>query len=285
MFVGTRCMSVCDGAQANRSFIINHFGSEEGAVSQHFTIPNLVTGEPHVFMMDPSVSKMLQNNACKDFDLMIIKINRKHWHISRVQIKWANINLNCTRIYKTKVFISTFHSKCLIKTKPKSQLLFCSILKAWKAITYFYIVSSISCNYYKETKSGFSVWLWFAFICQHNFKKIRNNVEKSHKHSKNRFLQHGDQEITWKQFSGAFRHDLKSNSLKSHHRLTPKHFTLKSTNRMRNHLAYDVLGDAMCELLQVCISKRKTRIYIGDYAMQLNADVIWNIKGRHLITK
>ncbi|XP_072016218.1 uncharacterized protein [Amphiura filiformis] len=36
-------MAICDGAQANRSFIINQFESSEAAVEANFTISNLVT--------------------------------------------------------------------------------------------------------------------------------------------------------------------------------------------------------------------------------------------------
>ena len=48
-------LCICDGAQANRTFIRNHFPNDEAAVDAKFTAPNLVTGEPHTFMMDPSV--------------------------------------------------------------------------------------------------------------------------------------------------------------------------------------------------------------------------------------
>lgn len=49
-------MAVCDGAQCNRSFIINHFGSVDAAISAGFVCRNPCTGSSHVFMMDPSVS-------------------------------------------------------------------------------------------------------------------------------------------------------------------------------------------------------------------------------------
>lgn len=49
-------MAICDGAQANRAFIALHFKSEEDATASMFTTMNPYSGEPHSFMMDPSVS-------------------------------------------------------------------------------------------------------------------------------------------------------------------------------------------------------------------------------------
>ena len=51
-------MCVCDGAQSNRSFIINHFESEAATIESNFTMKSLITGTPHTFMMDPSVSRL-----------------------------------------------------------------------------------------------------------------------------------------------------------------------------------------------------------------------------------
>ena len=52
-------MAICDGAQCNRGFILSHFTNELAAVESEFTTTNPCTGEPHVFMMDPSVSSHL----------------------------------------------------------------------------------------------------------------------------------------------------------------------------------------------------------------------------------
>ncbi len=49
-------MAICDGGQANRSFILLHFDSEEQAEASQYTTINPYNGEDHVFMMDPSVS-------------------------------------------------------------------------------------------------------------------------------------------------------------------------------------------------------------------------------------
>lgn len=52
-------MAVCDGAQCNRSFVLNHFGAIDAAIEASFGCTNPCTGNPHVFMMDPSVSIIL----------------------------------------------------------------------------------------------------------------------------------------------------------------------------------------------------------------------------------
>ena len=52
-------MGVCDGAQANRAFILAHFEDENDAIEKGFTSPNPYTGGRHTFMMDPPVSILL----------------------------------------------------------------------------------------------------------------------------------------------------------------------------------------------------------------------------------
>lgn len=53
-------MGICDGGQANRTLILLHFESESDAINKQFTVENPYTGEPHVFMMDPSVCISLE---------------------------------------------------------------------------------------------------------------------------------------------------------------------------------------------------------------------------------
>jgi hypothetical protein len=48
-------LAVCDGAQANRTFIQCHFAGLD-AIKEKFTTTNMYTGEPLVFIVDPSVS-------------------------------------------------------------------------------------------------------------------------------------------------------------------------------------------------------------------------------------
>ena len=53
-------MCVCDGAQSNRTFIKCHFDDLDPA-EENFTTTNIYTGEPLTFMVDPSVSLLLDN--------------------------------------------------------------------------------------------------------------------------------------------------------------------------------------------------------------------------------
>ena len=50
-------LAIWDGAQANRTFIQWYFN--EDTVEQQFTTTNIYTGEPLVFMVDPSVSTVI----------------------------------------------------------------------------------------------------------------------------------------------------------------------------------------------------------------------------------
>jgi hypothetical protein len=50
-------MCVCDGAQANHTFIKYHFDGLNPVDDKYlFTTTNIYTGEPLIFMVDPSVS-------------------------------------------------------------------------------------------------------------------------------------------------------------------------------------------------------------------------------------
>ncbi len=67
-------MGVCDGGQANRSMIMMHFESEEDAIKHKFITRNPYNGKPHVFMMDPSVSLIID----LDFDISIFAMQGVH---------------------------------------------------------------------------------------------------------------------------------------------------------------------------------------------------------------
>eukprot|EP00112_Aurelia_sp_Birch-Aquarium-sp1_P011554 Seg2427.7 transcript_id=Seg2427.7/GoldUCD/mRNA.D3Y31 product="hypothetical protein" protein_id=Seg2427.7/GoldUCD/D3Y31 len=59
-------MAVCDGGQANRTFILLHFENEEHAIRSSFVTTNRYNGESHIFMMDPSHNfQKLRNNVEK----------------------------------------------------------------------------------------------------------------------------------------------------------------------------------------------------------------------------
>ncbi|KAK3747398.1 hypothetical protein QZH41_012095, partial [Actinostola sp. cb2023] len=94
--------------------------------------------------------------------------------------------------------------------------------------------------------------LTFMMDPSHNFKKVRNGVEKSKaNHSGARQFTIGDTEILWDHLYAAYLYDLEHNSLQTHRFLTDEHFHLTSTSKMRNHLADDVLGEDMLNLLKV----------------------------------
>ena len=63
-------LAICDGAQANRTFIQCHFDVDD-AVKENFTTTNIYTGEPLVFMVDPSVSFTIQNKNKKIYLLLM----------------------------------------------------------------------------------------------------------------------------------------------------------------------------------------------------------------------
>ena len=91
------------------------------------------------------------------------------------------------------------------------------------------------------------------FPLQHNFKKIRNNLEKSCKTSSKRSLMKDGKPILWEHWKQSYENDLLHNAIRTYHRLSSEHFTLTSSSRMRNYLAYDVLDDHMCEVMEVLI--------------------------------
>ena len=91
---------------------------------------------------------------------------------------------------------------------------------------------------------------FFPFF-KHNFKKIRNNIEKSNQSKKPRCLNFGGKNITWQMMKDAYNWDQSSFSLPLHERLTPLHLELDPAARMRNHLAEDLLDRKMLFLMQV----------------------------------
>ncbi|XP_031555949.1 uncharacterized protein LOC116292737 [Actinia tenebrosa] len=89
----------------------------------------------------------------------------------------------------------------------------------------------------------------FILDPSYNFKKIRNNLEKS-RIGGVRLLTVGCDHIEWAHLYQAYRWDQNSNSLKIHEELTEDHFNLGYATRMRNHLAEQVLSKKMLYLLQ-----------------------------------
>lgn len=75
------------------------------------------------------------------------------------------------------------------------------------------------------------------FFLEHNFKKIRNSIQKSNPNGKPRCLQIHGKNTTWKQLKDAHLCDQNNFSLPVHEKFTLQHFELDSAAKMRNHLA------------------------------------------------
>ena len=108
---------------------------------------------------------------------------------------------------------------------------------------------SMQCQHSYQTQLIISL---SKFSLQYNFKKLRNNIEKS-KAGGVRHLGKGEsgQHIEWEHFKKAYEWDQKHSTLKIHERLSEEHFSLGYANKMRNHLACDVLNKNMLFLMKV----------------------------------
>lgn len=86
---------------------------------------------------------------------------------------------------------------------------------------------------------------------KHVLKKIRNNVEsskESHRKDKGRFLLWNGHEILWEHWEEAYKFNF-INGVSIHHKLTKEHVDLTPSNKMRNHLALEVLDRNMLYLM------------------------------------
>ncbi|CAH3013837.1 unnamed protein product [Porites evermanni] len=90
----------------------------------------------------------------------------------------------------------------------------------------------------------------FMVDCKHNFKKIRNNIEKSNEAGKPRCLTVAGKRILWKHLIDAYKFDQTLKAIHIHEKLTEEHFQLDPALRMRNHLAEDVLDNRMHFLIK-----------------------------------
>lgn len=84
---------------------------------------------------------------------------------------------------------------------------------------------------------------------------VRNNIEKS-KAGGVRYLSKGatGQHIEGQHFKKAYEWDQHNSTLKIHEKLREEHFSLGYANKMRNHLACDVLNKNMLFLMKVRIT-------------------------------
>lgn len=89
---------------------------------------------------------------------------------------------------------------------------------------------------------------------QHNFKKLRNNLLKSTNGKTPRHFILDEKEILWSHLRDAYMYDIQYNPVQTFKYLSPQHFDPTSAEKMRNHLADDVLGKRMLEVLKVCFS-------------------------------
>lgn len=86
----------------------------------------------------------------------------------------------------------------------------------------------------------------------HVEKKIRNTILKSGIEAYcKRHLIYGDKFIEWNHFRKTYLWDISSSSFPVHHKLTKEHIFLTSVNKMRNHLAEDVLNSEMLHLMEL----------------------------------
>lgn len=76
-------------------------------------------------------------------------------------------------------------------------------------------------------------------------------MEKSNVFEKPRCLTVGNKRILWSQLLEAYNFDQNSRSSHIHEKLTEQHFHLDPADKMRNHLAEDVLDKRMLYLMQV----------------------------------
>lgn len=91
---------------------------------------------------------------------------------------------------------------------------------------------------------------------QHNHKKVRNNLltsgtQKHHKRLLKVPVQGTLCEVRWSMWVDAWRWDQGSNSLPIHPALTHEHMYPNNSQKMRNRLAEDCLGDKMLLLMKV----------------------------------
>lgn len=90
------------------------------------------------------------------------------------------------------------------------------------------------------------------YVLQHNFKKIRNNIEKSNKSTKPRCLTLGSgKQILRTHLVEAYNFDQGKTSIHIHEKLSEQHFHLDPAAKMQNLLAEEVLNKQMLYLMVV----------------------------------
>ncbi|KAK3754215.1 hypothetical protein QZH41_013117 [Actinostola sp. cb2023] len=103
--------------------------------------------------------------------------------------------------------------------------------------------------------------------CKHNFKKIRNNLEKSTLKDKSpRQLMLNGNSILFQHWKDAYNWDRNEHSIKVNEHLSDDHFNLTPKSRMRNKLAEDLLDKKMLYLME------QFKIHLFDQGKRAQAE-------------
>jgi len=109
----------------------------------------------------------------------------------------------------------------------------------------------ITCSFHNVFSPKLNEKIFFIMDISHTIKKIRNNVSKSGDDpSCKRRLKFNDNFIEWNHFKQAYIWDISTNPFPVHHKLSQEHIYLTPDNKMRNHLAEQVLNEDMLHLMK-----------------------------------
>lgn len=110
----------------------------------------------------------------------------------------------------------------------------------------------ITCSFHNVFSPKLNEKIIFIMDISHTIKKIRNNVSKSgdDPSCKGR-LKFNDSFIEWNHFKQAYIWDISTNPFPVHHKLSQEHIYLTPDNKMRNHLAEQVLNEDMLHLMKL----------------------------------
>ena len=113
---------------------------------------------------------------------------------------------------------------------------------------HFSNIDPASVNYSTTNLVNPSNKLYCSFDYSHVCKRIRNDILSSRIGCK-RTLSLNGKTITWDMWENAYNWN-NENVCHLHHRLTYEHINPSTTDKMRNHLAEEVLNDSMLNLFQ-----------------------------------
>ena len=191
-----------------------------------------------------TASYFCQNNMMLPlvlFPLLILRLFNC-FICGRQRVAVARYRMICLVLSKLGIFLPTVHRA--------TNLLKILVPGFKSSLTITTAFTNITCN--EKEKNV------YMMDPSHVFKKIRNNLYKSDTYpdSKRCILLHG-KSIIWDHLKNAYTWDITSHPFPIYHRLTDEHFHLTSDNKIRNHLAEQVLISEMLHLL--CEFKKKSR--------------------------